>query len=99
MHVKKLYHCAYALSYHLVLVTRYRRRCLDAAMLGDLKGILEEQLQLKGGTLLEFNGDGLFPCQGLASGPSLETAFTASAVHQGFKRRLTRAGTHIKSTD
>jgi putative transposase len=57
MHVKKLYHCAYALSYHLVLVTRYRRRCLDAAMLGDLKGILEKQLQLKGGTLLEFNGE------------------------------------------
>ena len=44
-------------------------------------------------------GDGLCPCQGLASGPSLETAFTASAVHQGFKRRMTQVGTLLKSTD
>ena len=57
MHIKKLYHCVYSLSYHLVLVTKYRRRCLSAAMLDDLKGILEEQLQLKGGVLLEFNGE------------------------------------------
>lgn len=51
MQVKKLYHCAYSLTYHLVLVTRYRRRCLDAAMLDDLKCIFEELLQLKGGAL------------------------------------------------
>lgn len=44
-------------------------------------------------------GDGLYPCQGLASGPSLETAFTASAVHQGVKGRLTQAGALLNSTD
>lgn len=57
MHVKKLHHCVYALSYHLVLVTKYRRRCLSAAMLDDLRTILEGQLQLKGGAMLEFNGE------------------------------------------
>lgn len=57
MHVKKLYHCTYALSYHLVLVTKYRRRCLSAEMLDDLKGILTEQLEMKGGALLEFDGE------------------------------------------
>lgn len=57
MRIKTLYHCAYALSYHLVLVTKYRKRCLTSTMLDDLKVILEEQLEMKNGTLLEFNGE------------------------------------------
>jgi putative transposase len=40
-----------------VLVTKYRKRCLTAAMLDELKGILEEQLEMKDGSLLEFNGE------------------------------------------
>jgi putative transposase len=57
MTFQKLNHCVYALSYHLVLVTKYRRRCLTAAMLVDLRSILTEQLDMKGGALLEFNGE------------------------------------------
>lgn len=57
MRVKKLNHCAYLLSYRLVLVTKYRRRCLSAAMLDELRTVLDEQLALKGGALLEFNGE------------------------------------------
>lgn len=57
MKVKKLCHCAYALSYHLELVTKYRRRCLSAQMLDELEVILQEQLSLKGGELVEFNGE------------------------------------------
>lgn len=55
--MKTLYHCCYALSYHLVLVTKYRRRCLSAKMLDELRAVCEEQLQIKGGAVLEFNGE------------------------------------------
>jgi hypothetical protein len=37
---KTLYHCTYALQYHLVIVTKYRRACLTAAMLDSLKSIV-----------------------------------------------------------
>lgn len=57
MGVKKLNHCAYLLGYHLVLVTKYRRRCLSASMLEALLTVFSEQLALKGGALLEFNGE------------------------------------------
>jgi putative transposase len=53
---KTLFHCTYALQYHLVIVTKYRTKCLTAAMLQDLKAICQKQLELKEGALLEFNG-------------------------------------------
>ena len=37
--LSKLYHCVYALRYHLVVVTKYRRQCLTAAMLERLRAI------------------------------------------------------------
>lgn len=54
---KTLFHCTYSLQYHLVIVTKYRRRCLTAPMLAQLKEICEKQLRLKEGVLLEFNGE------------------------------------------
>jgi putative transposase len=57
MTVKKLNHCVYALSYHLVLVTKYRRRCLSSKMLAELRQVLNDQLALKGGALVELNGE------------------------------------------
>lgn len=54
---KTLYHCTYALQYHLVIVTKYRRRCLTEPMLRELREICEKQLALKEGALLEFNGE------------------------------------------
>lgn len=54
---KKLNHCAYLLQYHLVIVTKYRNKCLNALMLEQLRSICERQVALKGGALLEFNGE------------------------------------------
>ena len=31
--VKSLYHCVFNLNYHLVIVTKYRRKCITAPML------------------------------------------------------------------
>ena len=34
-----IYHCKYSLRYHLVLVTKYRKRCISAKMLARLEDI------------------------------------------------------------
>jgi putative transposase len=55
--IKTLNHCAFNLNYHLVIVTKYRRKCITAAMLTRLKTIscdIAEKWQCE---LLEFNGE------------------------------------------
>ena len=52
-----LYHCTYAIHYHLVIVTKYRPKCLTEEMLASLRTISEQQVELKGGKLMEFNGE------------------------------------------
>ena len=50
-------HCAYRLHYHIVFVTKYRRKCLTAEMLESLTAIvgrLGEQWQCH---LIECNGE------------------------------------------
>jgi len=44
-----LYHCGYALNYHLVIVTKYRRKCITASIL--------QRCEDWGGKLLEFNSE------------------------------------------
>ncbi|WP_210168214.1 IS200/IS605 family transposase [Microvirga massiliensis] len=55
--VSKLYHCVYALHYHLVIVTKYRQRCLTAAMLARLREIAQARCEGWGGELLQMNGE------------------------------------------
>lgn len=54
---KYLFHCAFNLHYHLVIVTKYRRKCITAPMLSRLKKICSELTQKWQGELLEFNGE------------------------------------------
>jgi putative transposase len=53
----RLYHCAYALNYHLVLVTKYRRKCITASILQRLREIIGQRCEDWGGKLLEFNSE------------------------------------------
>lgn len=55
--VKTLYHCVFNLNYHLVLVTKYRRKCITAPMLERLKAICTELTEKWDCELLEFNGE------------------------------------------
>lgn len=41
MQISKLHHCVYALNYHLVLVTKYRRKCLTSSMLAEFVNALK----------------------------------------------------------
>jgi putative transposase len=52
----KLFRCVYALSYHLVIATKYRRKCITAPMLTRLREITEQRCRDWRGTLVEFNG-------------------------------------------
>lgn len=55
--LKTLYHCVYNLTYHLVLVTKYRRRCITAPMLKRLQAICSDLASKWECELLEFNGE------------------------------------------
>jgi len=55
--LKTLYHCVFNLQYHLVIVTKDRRKCITAPMLARLKELLAATTAKWGGELLECNGE------------------------------------------
>lgn len=55
--MKSHYHCVYNLKYHLVLVTKYRRRCFTEQILQRLEEICREQCAKWDIELLEFGGE------------------------------------------
>ena len=54
---KKNRHSMYNLKFHLIVVTKYRHRCITEEMMDDLKNITEDFLLKKGGSVLEMNGE------------------------------------------
>ncbi|MGL5316587.1 MAG: transposase [Peptostreptococcaceae bacterium] len=52
---KKNRHSIYNLTYHLVVITKYRRKCIDGEVLEDLKEISKRLLGVKDGSVLEVN--------------------------------------------
>ena len=56
--LKTLHHCSYNLQYHLVLVTKYRRKVINQPILKKLEEhfryLLDDRWSAK---LLEFNGE------------------------------------------
>jgi putative transposase len=55
--LKAHFHCVYNLKYHLVLVSKYRRRCFTPEILAFLKDTSEELCQKWDCTLVEFGGE------------------------------------------
>ena len=51
------YHCVLNLKYHLVLVTKYRRKAFTDNMLTDLESKMRELSDKWGVTILEFGGE------------------------------------------
>jgi putative transposase len=51
------WHCVYHLKYHLVLVTKYRRKCFTKPLLHRLEELCNEQSQKWGIELTEFGGE------------------------------------------
>lgn len=55
--LKYLYHCAFNLNYHLVIITKHRRKCINAAMMKRFKEICTSLTVKWQCELLEFNGE------------------------------------------
>lgn len=55
--LKKLRHCVYKIQFHLVVVTKYRRKCITHEMLVRLKEIFERTLSKWECLLIECNGE------------------------------------------
>ena len=55
--MKSHYHCVYKLTYHLVLVTKYRKKCLSNEMLNRLEEIIKKNCADWEIDLLDFNGE------------------------------------------
>jgi len=53
--IKKLYHCVFSLNYHLVLVTKYRHKCINDAISQRLQEIIKNLCSRWKGQLIEFN--------------------------------------------
>lgn len=55
--LKSHHHCIYKLTFHLVLVTKYRKTCFTDEILNRLKEIVTDLCQKWEVELLEFNGE------------------------------------------
>lgn len=55
--MKSHYHCVYDLKYHLVIVTKYRKKCLTQTMINRLNELCVELCLKWEITLLEFGGE------------------------------------------
>lgn len=54
---KSHYHCVYSLKYHLVLVTKYRRKCFNREILDTLEVIFKDLCEKWEIELIEFGGE------------------------------------------
>ena len=55
--LKHLYQSIYDIKYHLVFVTKYRKKCINQMMLKRLKDIFQDLCLKWEAELLEFNGE------------------------------------------
>src|SRR5215468_9684956 len=55
--LQTLHHCVFSLHFHLVLVTKDRRKAITKKMLERLRVIFSETLEKWGCELIEFNGE------------------------------------------
>lgn len=95
---KTLFHCTYALQYHLVIVTKYRKQCLTAEMLEDLRNICSKQIEMKEGTLLEFNGESDHIHMLLELPPKMAISMLVNSLKTVSSRLLRRDhGDHLKT--
>lgn len=55
--LQALHHCVFSLHFHLVLVTKCRRKAITKEMLERLRAIFQETLEKWHSELIEFNGE------------------------------------------
>lgn len=88
MEIIKLHHCVYALHYHLVIVTKYRKKCLTAPMLAEFEVQSKERCEAWGGKLIEVNGEADHVHLLIDLPPTVALAEFVNALKTGTSRRL-----------
>lgn len=88
MQLSSLNHCVFSLQYHLVIVTKYRRKCLTAPMLTDFDAQARERCEAWGGKLIESNGEPDHVHLLIELPPTVALADFVNALKTGTSRRL-----------
>jgi putative transposase len=83
-----LFHCVYSLHYHLVIVTKYRRKLLTSEMLSRFRELAEERVAAWGGKLIEANGEADHIHMLFTMPPKFALADFVNALKTGTSRRL-----------
>jgi putative transposase len=96
--MNKLFHCVFSLHYHLVICTKYRRKCLTSEMLTSMRAIVEQRCHGWSATLNEFNGEADHVHMLLSMPPNLDLSrfvnnlktTTSRLLRRDFSERLRR---------
>ena len=84
-------HCVYALNYHLILVTKYRRKCLTDAMLRVVEAVARARCESRGGVLVEVNGEADHVHMLLSLPPTVALSEFVNTLKTGAARSLRQA--------
>lgn len=82
--------CVFALSYHMVLVTKRRRPVLTGAMIDQARAIAAERCEVRGGRLVEFGGEADHLHLLIALPPAVALAEFVNALKTSTSRLLRR---------
>lgn len=95
--LKQQFHCIYATHYHLVLVTKYRKRLLDSAVLDRFEALARERVEAWEGEVLEINSEPDHVHLLIDLPPKIAVADFVNALKTGTSRRLRNEFPRIKS--
>ena len=88
--LKSLSHGVYNLNYHLVIVTKYRRKVITKAMLTDLQGIFSNVCATWRCELVEFNGEADHVHLLISAHPNLKLSDLVNNLKTASSRRIRR---------
>jgi len=95
--LRSLSHSVFTLNYHLVLVTKYRRKAITPTMLGDLEKIFAAVCSGWRCELLEFNGEADHVHLLISAHPTLRLSDLVNNLKTASSRRIRRMyKTHIR---
>ncbi|MGP5017394.1 IS200/IS605 family transposase [Vreelandella alkaliphila] len=86
--MKSHYHCVYDMKYHLVLVTKYRRKCFTAEILDRLEAIARELCLKWEVEVLEFGGEADHVHLLLGLNPTIQPSKLVNSLKTVTSRRL-----------
>ncbi|WP_084632169.1 IS200/IS605 family transposase [Oceanospirillum maris] len=95
--MKSHYHCVYDMKYHLVLVSKYRRKCFTDEMLKRLEAISNELCAKWDIELLEFGGESDHIHLLLALNPTIQPSKLVNSLKTVTSRRIRKEfSEHLK---